>query len=46
MSPAWGSVPYVYFSVKSPKTTPFYLSKTEKTKKYSENPCTHPTLVL
>ncbi len=46
MSLAWESVPYVYFSVKSPKTTQLNLSKTEKTKKYSENPCTPPTLVL
>ena len=34
------------FPVKSPKTTPPDLSKTEKSKKYSEKPCTPPTLVL
>ena len=39
---AWESV----FLVKSPKTTQLNLSKTEKSKKYSEKPCTPPTLVL
>ena len=32
--------------VKFPKTTPFHLSKTQKTKKHPEKPCTSLTAVL
>ena len=46
MSLAWESIPYAYFPVKSPKTTRPDLYKTEKSRKYSEKPCTRLVLVL